>query len=83
MSLYAWFDFHVKYFLYYFLVPMCIRSNLSFVLNHERHYLKINDLFHFSDIQCYIIFFGENGVSLNLILEFKTLACYMLLDSKF
>ena len=42
---------------------MCIRSNLSFVLNHERHYLKIYGVFHFSEVQCYIIFFqGKWGI---------------------
>ena len=46
-----------KYFLYYFLVLLCIRSNLNFFLNHERYYLKIYGAFHFSDIQCYVIFF--------------------------
>ena len=60
-------------FLYNFLVPMHIRSNLSFVLNHERHYLKIYGVFHFSDIQCYVIFFGENGVFWTFILEFSLL----------
>ena len=50
---------------------MCIRSNLSFVLNHERYYLKIYGLFHFSDIQCYVnIFWQKLGIfgplSLNL-----------------
>ena len=45
---------------------MRIKSNLSFVLNHERHYLKIYGVFHLSDIQCYIIFFVENGVFLDL-----------------
>ena len=40
---------------------MRIRSNLSFGLNHERHYLKNYGVFHFSDIQCYVILFDENG----------------------
>ena len=39
---------------------MCIRS-----FNHERHDLKIYVLFHISDIQCYVFFFGENGVFLD------------------
>ena len=55
-----------KYFLYYFLVPIRIKSSLIFLLNHERHYLKIYGVFHFSDIQCDITFLGENEVSLNL-----------------
>ena len=54
-----------------FLVPICIRSNLSFVLNHERHYLKIYCVFYFSDIQCYVIFFRENIWT--FIFEFKPL----------
>ena len=71
--MYVWFDYHVEYFLSYFLVPMCIRSNLSFVLNHERHYMKINDLFHFSDIQCYVIFSVKMGYLWTFILEFNLL----------
>ena len=43
-------------FSYYFLVSMCIRSNLSFVLNH---YLEIYGVFHFSGIQCHIIFWWK------------------------
>ena len=45
---------------------MCIRSNLSFVLNHGRDYLKNYGVFLFIDIQCYVILFGENGVFLDL-----------------
>ena len=52
---------------------VCIRRNLSFVLNHERDYLKIYDVFHFSDIQCYVIFSRENGVFLNLYPWIQTL----------
>ena len=48
-----------KYFLYYSCVPMYIRNNLSFVLNHERNYLKIHDVFHFSDFPCYIFFWWK------------------------
>ena len=68
---------------------MCIRSNLSFVLNHERHYLKIYGAFHFSDTQRYLIFFSENGVFLDLYPRTetltckKTLVCYIPLGSKF
>ena len=78
-----------KCFLYYFLTPMCIRSNLSFVLNHKRYCLKISDVFNFSDIQCYIIFFrwkwgtfGPSSLNLNPYPQ-KTLACYTLLDFNF
>ena len=45
---------------------MSIRSNLSFALNHERHYLKIYGVFNFSDIQCYVVFLGEDGVFFGL-----------------
>ena len=55
------YDLTFMYFLYYFLVHMCIRSNLSFVLNHERHYLKIYGVFHFSHIECYVILFVKLG----------------------
>ena len=41
---------------------MCIRSNLSFVLNHERYDLKMYGMFHFNDI----VLFSENGVFLDL-----------------
>ena len=54
---------------------MCIRNNLNFVLNHEKHYLKIYGVFHFSDTQCYVIFFGENGVFLDLYTRIQTLTC--------
>ena len=48
-----------KDFLYYSCVPMYIRNNLSFVLNHERNYLKIHDEFHISDFPCYIFFWWK------------------------
>ena len=35
---------------------MCIKSNLIFVLSHESYDLKIYGVFHFGDIQFYIIF---------------------------
>ena len=67
------YDLTFMYFLYYFLAPMCIKSNLSFILNHERHYLKIYGIFHFSDIQCYIIFLVKMVYFWTFILEFKPL----------
>ena len=78
-----------KYFLYYFFVSMCIRSNLNFIVNHDRVYLKIYGLFHFSDIQCCGIFLVKMGYFWTFNLEFKPLAAkktltwYILLDSKF
>ena len=45
---------------------MCLKSNLIFVLNYERHDLKIYGVFHFGDIQCYVNFLAENGVILDL-----------------
>ena len=71
-------------------LSLCIRSNLSFGLIHKIHYLKIYGIFHFSDIQCCIIFFPvKNGIFLDLypwiqpLPAKKTLACYIPLDSKF
>ena len=58
-------------------------------MNHEREYLKIYGVFHFSDIQCYVIFSVKMGCFWTFIFEFKllpvkiTLACYILLNSKF
>ena len=53
---------------------MCIRSNLSFVLIHERQFLKIYGVFHFSDIQYYVIFFPvKMAYFWTFILQFKSL----------
>ena len=60
-------------FPYYFLLPVGIRSNLSFVQNYERHYLKIFGVFHFSDIQCCVIFSVKMGYFWTFIPEFNLL----------
>ena len=60
------------YFLYYFLVPISIISNLSFLLNHERHYLKIYGVFQFMGIFTAMPFFSvKMGYFLTFILEFN------------
>ena len=46
---------------------------MSFVLNHERPYLKIYGVFHFSDIRCCFIFTVKIGYFWTFNHEFKPL----------
>ena len=64
IRLYRWFDVHVSIFFTTFLY-LCVLEAISFVVNYERHCLKIYGVFHFSDTQC-CHFFGENGVFLDI-----------------
>ena len=52
---------------------MCIKSNLNFVLNHERHSLKIYGYFTLVIFNVTSFFSVKMGYFWTFILEFKTL----------
>ena len=69
IRLYRWFDVHVSISFTTFLY-LCVLEAISFVVNYERHCLKIYGVFHFSDTQC-SHFFGENGVKMGYFWTFN------------